>query len=100
MPQPRCGAGRGAPSASTPQQYVRRSPPTGSTRRMATKLGFMAGLATGYVLGTRASFQQRARVDRAIDKVVDLTVGRGQQPTPPSTPTTPATDLYASRASA
>jgi hypothetical protein len=67
---------------------------------MATKLGFMAGLATGYVLGTRASFQQRARVDRAIDKVVDLTVGRGQQPTPPTTPTTPATDLYASRASA
>jgi hypothetical protein len=60
----------------------------------------MAGLATGYVLGTRASFQQRARVDRAIDKVVDMTVGRGQAAaTTTQSPTAP-TDLYASRASA
>ncbi len=67
---------------------------------MATKLGFLAGLATGYVLGTRASFQQRARVDRALDKVVDLAVGRDQAEPSPAEPVVGSADLYRSRATA
>jgi hypothetical protein len=73
---------------------------------MRIKFGFIAGLATGYVLGTRASFQQRARVDRAIDKVVDLTVGRAEsvaapEPSTTATATPGATsDAFTGRASA
>jgi hypothetical protein len=70
---------------------------------MATKLGFLAGFATGYVLGTRASFEQRARVDRALDKVKDLTVNRSRRtPAEPewTPPSTTSSDPYVGRASA
>jgi hypothetical protein len=36
---------------------------------MRFKLGALCGFAVGYVLGTRASAQQRARVSRVVDRI-------------------------------
>jgi hypothetical protein len=85
--------------------HVRLAVAPGNAWRMATRLGFLAGLATGYVLGTRASYEQRARVDRAIDKVMDLTVNRSRQASKEATWTSPGrsdvpSDPYVGRASA
>ena len=36
---------------------------------MGFKLGAMSGFAVGYVMGARASAQQRARVSRMVDRI-------------------------------